>query len=166
MNNPNVVEEGARTRFTNANQPANRGRKRSALKKFVKDNGISIQDVRLVFQNIIVKKLSEVRKLKDDADELPAIVGFTVSALLKDYDGGKLDTFNILLDRIWGKPLQLLEMSAPGNDIPDDPDERRALAEKLRVELSWAYPTQAISEPARESPGKAAAPPLKGDRHE
>jgi hypothetical protein len=159
MNNPNVVDDGARTRFNSANQPANRGRKRSTLKKFVKDNGVSIQDVRLVFQNIIVKKLSEVRKLKDDADALPAIVGFTVSALLKDYEGGRLDTFNSLLDRIWGKPLQQVDMSATRGDIPDDPEERRALAEQIRAELTWA-------EPARESPGKTAVPSSKGDRHE
>jgi hypothetical protein len=49
-------------------------------------------------------------------------VAFTVSALLRDHEMGKLDTVNGLLDRVFGKPLQQVEMGAMRNDIPDAPD--------------------------------------------
>jgi hypothetical protein len=124
--------------FSSTYQPPSRGRKRSVLKKYLKDNGVSIQDLRLVFQNIIIKRISELETLKEEAKELPAIVGFTVSALLKDYEAGKLDVCNSLLDRIWGKPVQQVEMGAIRDDIPEDPEERRALAERLRRELGLA----------------------------
>jgi hypothetical protein len=106
------------------------------LRKFIKDNGVSLQDIRLVFQNLMVKKLSEVRTLKAESEELPVVIGFVSSALLKDYEAGKLDVFNSLLDRIWGKPIQQVEMGTMRDDIPADPEERRALAEKLRNELN------------------------------
>jgi hypothetical protein len=126
--------------FSSTYQPPNHGRKRSALKKYLKDNGVSIQDLRLVFQNLVIKKLSELKTLKEEAEESPAIIGFTVSALLKDYEAGKLDVCNSLLDRVWGKPVQQVEMGAIRNDIPDDPEERRAMAERLRKELGLAMP--------------------------
>jgi hypothetical protein len=132
--------------FSSAYQPPNRGRKRSALKKFLKDNGTSLQDIRLVFQNIMVKKLSELKTLKEEAEGLPAIVGFVSSALLRDYETGKLDTFNSMLDRIWGKPIQQVEMGAIRNDIPDNPEERRALVARIEKELGLIRPG-----PANES---------------
>lgn len=138
-----MVDGTTGKQFSAAYQPRNRGRKASALKKFIKDNGISLQDIRLVFQNLIVKNLADVRKLKDDAEELPSIVGFTVSALLKDYEAGKLDTFNSLLDRIWGKPTQQVEMSGGvRSDIPSDPEERRAMIAQLEMELGWTRAAQ------------------------
>ena len=143
-----MVDGNTGKQFSIAYQPANRGRKRSALRKFLKDNGVSLQDVRLVFQNLMVKKMSEVRKLKEEADGLPAIVGFTVAALLRDYEAGKLDTFNSLLDRIWGKPMQQVELGAIRSDIPDDPEKRRRLAEQIERELALtsAKPTAAAPE--------------------
>jgi hypothetical protein len=130
-----MIDGTSGRQFSSAYQPGNRGRKRSALKKFLKDNGVSLQDVRLVFQNIIIKKISETRKLKEEAENLPAMVGFTVSALLRDYEAGKLDTFNSLLDRIWGKPVQQIETGTIHDDLPADPEERRALAERIEKEL-------------------------------
>jgi hypothetical protein len=134
-----MVDGNSGKQFSSKYQPENRGRKQSALKKYVKDNGVSLQDVRLVFQNLIVKKMSEVKKLKEEADGLPAIIGFTVSALLRDYEAGKLDTFNSLIDRIWGKPMQQVEMSERTLDIPHDPEERRRLAEQIKTELGLSY---------------------------
>ena len=131
-----MIDGNTGKQFSSAYQPVNRGRKRSALRKFLKDNGVSLQDVRLVFQYLMVRKMSDVKKLKEDADKLPAIVGFTVSALLKDYEAGKLDTFNSLLDRIWGKPMQQVELGAIQNDIPDNPDERRQLMQQIEKELA------------------------------
>ena len=126
-------------RFSSSYQPVNRGRKRSALKEFLRDNQISLQDIRLLFKNIIVMKMSEIQKLREQALELPAIIGFIVSALLKDYEAGKLDTFNNLLDRIYGKPMQQVELGQVSGSIPDTPEERQALAEKIEKELAELY---------------------------
>ena len=131
-----MIDGSTGKQFSSTYQPANRGRRRSALKKYLKDNVVSIQDVRLVFQNLLVKNLSDLRKLKTEADDLPAIIGFTVSALLRDYEAGKLDTFNSLLDRIWGKPMQQMEFGEIRHDIPDDPEERRRLMKQIEWEIA------------------------------
>jgi hypothetical protein len=76
----------------------------------------------------------------------------------KAIDDGDVPAIKYIFDRLDGKPKETVEMSEKRNDIPDDPEERRALAEQLRAELTWEGP-------ARESPGKTAAS-LKGDHHE
>jgi hypothetical protein len=148
-----MINGTAGRQFSSVYQPPNRGRKRSALKKYLKDNGVSIQDLRLVFQNIVIKKLSELKTLKEEAEELPGVISFTVSALLKDYELGRLDVFNGLLDRIWGKPVQQVEMGAVRNELPDDPEERRAMAERLRNELGLIETSGAPERAAAEKSG-------------
>jgi hypothetical protein len=144
-----MVDGTTGKQFSTEYQPQNRGRKRSVLNKFVKDNGVSIQDVRLVFQNLIVRNLAEVRQLNEQAEDLPAIVGFTVSALLKDYEAGKLDTLNSILDRVWGKPTQQLEIDERCDAIPNDPEWINARLETLKKELE-------------ELNGNKAPPALRG----
>jgi hypothetical protein len=72
------------------------------LKDFIKNNGVPLHEARLVFKNLLFMSLAEVQGLCKSED-LPEFIRVTVTALLRDYKAGKLDTLNFMLDRIWGK---------------------------------------------------------------
>lgn len=140
-NNPNIVAQGAATRFSATNQPAKRGRLPSKLKKFVKDNSVSKSDVDAIFSNIIfgstLEELQEMVK-PGNKEKLPVIVALLISAFIADIKNGTLHEVNTVLDRIYGKATQQVEIGEQKSDIPDDPDERRALAEQIKKEIgAW-----------------------------
>ena len=141
MGNPNLAAEGAPYRFTSTNQPARRGRLPSKLKKFVKDNSVSKADVDAIFSNIIfgstLEELQEMVK-PGNKEKLPVIVALLISAFIADIKNGTLHEVNTVLDRIYGKATQQLEIGEQKSDIPDDPEERKALAEQLKKEIgAW-----------------------------
>ena len=141
MGNPNLAAEGAPYRFTSTNQPAKRGRLPSKLKKFVKDNRVSKSDVDAIFSNIIfgstLEELQEMVK-PGNKEKLPVIVALLISAFIADIKNGTLHEVNSVLDRIYGKATQQLEIGEQKSDIPDDPEERKALAEQLKKEIgAW-----------------------------
>ena len=140
-NNKNIVADGAATRFSSSNQPAKRGRLPSKLKKFVKDNSVSKSDVDAIFSNLIfgstLEELQEMIK-PGNKEKLPVIVALLISAFIADIKNGTLHEVNTVLDRIYGKATQQVEVGERRSDIPDDPEERRALAEQLKREIdAW-----------------------------
>jgi hypothetical protein len=127
-------------RFSSTNQPAKRGRLPSKLKKFAKDNSISKSDIDAVFKNLIfgktIKELQDMLK-PGNKDNLPVIVVLLVSAFIQDAKTGTLKEVNTVLDRVWGRPMQQLEVAEKQySDIPDNPEDRAALAEQIKSELA------------------------------
>jgi hypothetical protein len=53
---------------------------------------------------------------------------------------GDVAAIKYVYDRIEGRPKETFEMSENRNDIPDDPEERRALAEQIEKELGLERP--------------------------
>jgi hypothetical protein len=153
---------GVRTRFSSDYQPANRGRKPSKLKKWIKENGVSNEDFIGIFKNIIATHtIEELEKMidGDNKKKLPVIVALCISAFIHDMKTGTLTAANSILDRIMGKPTQQINLgSGDRTELPQDPEERRALAEKLRHELDLGkLPSEAAIADA-ETSGK---PPQK-----
>jgi hypothetical protein len=130
---------GIRTRFSTEYQPANRGRKPSKLKKWIKENGVSNEDFVAIFKNIIaVHTIEELQQMidGDNKNKLPVIVALCISAFIHDMKTGTLTAANSVLDRIMGKPTQQLLLGGGDRmEFPRDPEERRVLAKELRQEL-------------------------------
>jgi hypothetical protein len=131
--------EAGRNVFSSENQPANRGRKPSKLKKWIKENNVSNEDFIGIFKNIIATHtIEELQKMIEgkNKNKLPVIVALCISAFIHDMKTGTLTAANSVLDRIMGKPAQQVILD-PGDraKFPSDPEERRVLAEKLRSEL-------------------------------
>ena len=61
-------------------------------------------------------------------------------------EAGDVSALKYLMDRIDGKPKESIEMSEKRDDLPADPEERRALAEQIEKELGLVRPG-----PANES---------------
>ncbi len=152
------LKHGVAYRFSSTNQPAKRGRLPSKLKKFAKDNAISKADIETVFKNLIfgnnIEELQEmIKPIKKE--KLPVIVVLLISAFIQDMKQGTLKEVNTVLDRIWGKPMQQVEFSENRGDIPDDPEERRALAEQIEKELGMNNPPLPAPEPKQKEANHA-----------
>ena len=89
-------------KFSAENQPENPGRKPSLLKSFIVDNGISVQDVRLVLKNIIMDNTEAELKLMGADKEQPMIVRTVIKAYLHDFKNSSVYNLNSFLDRIYG----------------------------------------------------------------
>ena len=113
--------------FDSTHQPEKNGRKPSALNAFIRDSGISIDDVRRVMKNVIFEKnQDELQSFLTDKSQ-PMLVRLLVKAFLTDFSNGRLDNIEKLLDRIYGKSTQITEVSASVNSanvdsslVPDD----------------------------------------------
>lgn len=130
---------GIRTRFSSEYQPANRGRKPSKLKKWIKEQNVSNEDFIAIFKSIIATKtLEELEEMVEGENKkkLPVIVALCISAFLHDMRTGTLTSANSILDRIMGKPTQQINFGGGSEtELPKDPGERAALAERLKKEL-------------------------------
>ena len=141
MGNPNLAAEGVPYRFTSTNLPSRRVPVPSKLKKFLKDISVSKTDVDAIFSNIIfgstLEELQEMVK-PGNKEKLPVIVALLISAFIQDIKNGTLHEVNTVLDRIYGKATQQVEVGEKQSDIPEDPEERRALAEQIKKETgAW-----------------------------
>jgi hypothetical protein len=86
--------------------------------------------------------LDQKRKIKNEetGEEKSLLLRQMLAQRLihKAVDEGDVPAIRYIYDRIDGKPKETIEMSEKRDDIPDDPEERRALAERLRKELGLA----------------------------
>jgi hypothetical protein len=109
---------GVETRFSSTYQPANRGRKPSKLKKWIKETGVSKEDFIVIFKNIIATHtLEELHAMVegDNKNKLPVIVALCISAFIHDMKTGALTAANSILDRIIGRPAQSIDIATSGN---------------------------------------------------
>ena len=133
------LKAGIPHRFSSANQPERRGRLPSKLKKYVKENSISKTDLDHIFKNIIFNKtLKELQEMikPGNKENLPLIIVGLIASCIHDVQHGTMKEMNNHIDRLWGKPAQQIDLSVPRNSIPDDPEQRLLLAERLEREIA------------------------------
>jgi len=127
-------------RFSPTNQPDNRGRRKNKFFELVDKEQVSRDDIRAMFSGIIINySFGDIKKLHDEGKEdQPVINAALEKALMYEHDRGRVDTLFRLIEYIHGKPTQQISYFDKKNDIPDDPDERRALIEKIEKGLTLA----------------------------
>jgi hypothetical protein len=107
-----IAIDGEKTRFSSANQPGNQGRRPSMLKAWIKESGVSGDDIITIFKNLIANyTLGELKRMVEgeNKNNLPVIAVLGISALLHDMKTGTLTATNSVLDRVIGKPTQHVE---------------------------------------------------------
>jgi hypothetical protein len=118
------LEKGKK--FSSENQPENRGRKPSALSRYIKEKGVSITDIKLMIGSFIFDHTTkEIAALLKDKENPPPIgVSIILGALNEDLSNKNLANLEKLMDRAYGKPTQkdIVEF----NDIPDSAKDRLA----------------------------------------
>jgi hypothetical protein len=86
--------------------------------------------------------LDQKRKIKNEetGEEKSLLLRQMLAQRLihKAIDEGDVPAIRYIYDRIDGKPKETIEMLEKRDELPDDPEERRAMAELLRKELGLA----------------------------
>ena len=92
--------------FSSTNQPKNNGRKPSQLKKYIKENNVSREDVGLLIKNVLFNKTYDELSILVQDNKTPMVVRLLIKSFLSDFKKGSLYNFNILMDRAYGTPKQ------------------------------------------------------------
>ena len=118
--------------FSSTHQPEKNGRKPSHLKKWIKDEGIATQDIRLLLSGILTgaTDIAFLRALLKDP-KTPPIILFPVRCLIADYGKGKLDTYKFLIEYGYGMPKQEIEHAGTLGVYAMTPEERAVEIEAL-----------------------------------
>jgi hypothetical protein len=120
-----IFRDGENTRFSSSNQPDNRGRKPSKLKKFIKEYDISLQDIQILMKNIMFAySFEEIQELVKKTEKLPVAVGVIIKGLADDANSGRIAVFEKMMDRSFGK-------TAPEKTV-----EVRGMSEEARSRMA------------------------------
>ncbi|MCK4813007.1 MAG: hypothetical protein KAT14_03615 [Candidatus Marinimicrobia bacterium] len=109
---------GKGNRFSSTNQPKNRGRKPSILKKYIKDNGVTTDDMLHCFKYVLGKSMEELKEIIKDPKK-PVVIVSAATAVLKDMTKGKMDNISTIMRKANIDPEQSVSDSqiSPGVDI-------------------------------------------------
>lgn len=127
MSNPNINEINKATRFSKDNQPANRGRKPSKLKRFIKDNNLSDIDISFMIRLVFEKNEAQLNELLQN-DKIPMLMRLFVKAFLDDFVKGRLINFEQLMKRAYGEPIQKIS-------FPQDDNEKDLTDEEIDLKI-------------------------------
>lgn len=97
MANSNPNTSGLK-QFSSTYQPKKNGRKPNILKKYIKDVGISSDDISSINKYIFSLSLDQLKALIKDSSQ-PAIIIALATAVLKDIVNGKLGNIDNLLSK-------------------------------------------------------------------
>ena len=95
--------------FSKTNQPKNRGRKPSSIKKYIKENNISYADMSAMAKFMLPLTEEQIRKLLTDP-KAPFLMRVFAKAVLSDLKGGHLSNVMLLIDRAVGKSKESIEI--------------------------------------------------------
>ena len=108
--------------------------------------------------DILAWTLDQKAKIKDDetGEEKSILLRHALARKLIDkaVNDGDVAAMKYIFDRLDGKPKETIEMSEERGDIPDDPEERRALAERIEKELGLVCPGHVPKAPDSGNSGK------------
>jgi len=149
-NNKNLIKDNEKTRFSKENQPENRGRKPSAL-RFIREEGVSITDIKRIIESLIwgydseelavllqtVKvKGKDGKTLTKTREPVPMGINLILGALNNDLKNKSINNFDKLMDRVYGKATQPVDLP-PGSNMTMSmmsPEERDKRIEELLKE--------------------------------
>jgi hypothetical protein len=128
------LEKGKR--FSKTYKPANTGRRKDYLKEFADGSSrISQNDLKIIYENLIMdNSFGDLEKILARGQKtLPANIAGYIKGLVSDLKKGRIDVLERLHDRIYGKPLQGVEMNATATvaSVSMSPEERKKRIEEL-----------------------------------
>jgi hypothetical protein len=99
--------------------------------------------------DILAWALDQKRQIKDGktGEEKSLLLRHLLAEKLisKALDDGDVAAIKYIYDRLDGKPIETVQLSAKKNDIPDDPEERDRLAGEMERELGLVRAGTAIA---------------------
>ena len=105
MARKDIHKDGVKTQFSSTNQPAHSGRRPSVFAKYIRENRVSLDDIRALISSLLGYDAAEIEAaLKDKVDKPPVAILLMLKAIKADIDKGETTNFDKLVDRAFGKP--------------------------------------------------------------
>jgi hypothetical protein len=112
------LEKGKR--FSKTYKPAKTGRRKSYLKEFVDEERISLADLKVILENLLLdNSFADIELIFAKGQKtLPVAIAGYIKAIISELKKGKRDSIDALMDRVYGKPTQTNVVEV--YDISDD----------------------------------------------
>ena len=134
--NPNSLAN--LTHFSADNQPKNPGRKPSRLRKFIKENNVSREDVGAMIRNVLFTYTQDQLNDLEHDEKKPMIIRLFVRAFRADWQRGSLQNFSTFMDRAYGAPRTEVAVTGGLEITTVSPEQRRARIDELLDALEFA----------------------------
>ena len=141
MSRLDVYKDGKGTQFSSTNQPVNRGRRKNRLRELIDNDRISLDELRIILENLATShSFADIEQmLNNGKEDLPAFVAMFLKAFVVDWRKGSLNSVELLMDRVWGKAVQAIDMTSTGNmslTLTTPEDRKKHIQELLKkIEL-------------------------------
>lgn len=115
--NPKITKAGKATQFPH-NDPTKGGRP-SNISRLEKLLGVKfpaewkLRQVQELLSRLMFMTVSELQALAKDKNS-PILIVTIAASLVKNINSGKMDAVKDLMDRVFGRPTQVNELSGPG----------------------------------------------------
>jgi hypothetical protein len=111
MARKDIYKSGVENRFSKDNQPKNRGRRPSVLARYIKENEVSITDIKLMIGSLLFAHNSQdiSALLKDKECPPPIGISLIMGALVDDIKKHNIDNLMKIMDRAFGKPKESID---------------------------------------------------------
>ena len=134
MPRKDIYKDGEKTQFSSTNQPENSGRRPSVFAKYIRENRVSLDDLRALISSLLGYSAPEIDAiLKDKVNSPPVAIVLLLKAIMADMNKGDLSNFIKLAERAFGKPAQNVDVNVAGS-LPFTamtPEERDKRIEEL-----------------------------------
>lgn len=117
MGNPDIYKTAVPFQKGNDIRRKGNGRKPSKLKKFIKQNNVSSQDMRVIMTNFLCRySLEELKELHNQEGEkkLPMIVYGLIDSLIDDIEKHKLNSIELALRYTTELPNRRIDLNTHG----------------------------------------------------
>ena len=109
MPRKDIWKDGINTQFSASNPPQNPGRRPSVFAKYIKENRVSLDDIRALISSLLCYDPDEIQKMiSDKKNKPPVALILMLKAIKSDMDKGVIDNLERLTDRAYGKPEKMI----------------------------------------------------------
>jgi len=133
MPRKDIYKDGVKTQFSSTNQPANSGRRPSVFAKYIRENRVSLDDIRALFSSMLTYDADEIKAiLKDKIERPPVGIILLLKAISADMNKGEIKNYEILMNRVFGKPTQPVDFDPSKLSLTIlTPEERKKRIEEI-----------------------------------
>jgi hypothetical protein len=105
------LKKGKATQFSSTNQPENSGRRPSVFAKYIRENRVSLDDIRALISSMLGYDAEEIKAiLKDKLNKPPIGIILLFNAIMADLDKKEITNYEKLVDRAFGKPDKTIKV--------------------------------------------------------
>jgi hypothetical protein len=131
MANTNIKKEGKK--FSNTYQPKHNGRKPKLYTQIKKDYNMGLEEYKDILSCLLNRTTKELKQLEEDKTT-PIWVIIICKAIEKDIEKGTIYSLQAIIDRLFGKAGQSVDVTTNGKPITHEPIIVKIIDKREQIE--------------------------------